>query len=401
MRVGAKRVATVLLLLAIAVELAISDRMLLHSASITHSLQQSASYLSTTMEVYTHIVAALPLVIVFGYLLASKQQLKALYYFTLFYIPIGLATLGKLLLYRGRPWQVRADITGTACDPGMPSGHTIVAFTGFYITYEIFREALQPRPIFKWLLGLFCLSNASLVGLSRIYLGDHSYPQVLMGILISSNCVLHLDLPTFSRLLPSPRPFQSRLALFTACYFSFCLLFLWVNHSYRGRPDFWLHMHKNSACQGSLVIGQAVASPSFCALLGLLLSYPFVSESLSCRPLSRCQRLLRYSLCVTVVILPYGLWTEVTRAVRLSGLEPLDKAAVVLLVQTGLYLTLGISLGWLRGAVLRLCGLVQEQDFLVVGAWVGDQESYGSISIRSALTEDKDLSVSSDWRLVD
>lgn len=61
-----------------------------------------------------------------------------------------------------------------------PSGHamgTTILFGGIaFVVYRLFRN----EPLFKWLVVIYCIATAIIIGLSRIYLGVH-YPSDVLG----------------------------------------------------------------------------------------------------------------------------------------------------------------------------------------------------------------------------
>jgi membrane-associated phospholipid phosphatase len=79
----------------------------------------------------------------------------------------------KELVDRARPAHAGVDVSpavSTPGDPSFPSGHTMTAFAAAVVV-----GAFYPR--LRWLL----LGLATLVGLSRVYLGVHFLADVLAG----------------------------------------------------------------------------------------------------------------------------------------------------------------------------------------------------------------------------
>lgn len=90
-----------------------------------------------------------------------------------------LVLLIKYLSQQPRPWQVLAGvrIVGLrAWTPGFPSGHAEQAFLTSYLLIHYFR--------FRWYLQVALYSAAALIGLSRIYVGNHLPTDVVAGAAI-------------------------------------------------------------------------------------------------------------------------------------------------------------------------------------------------------------------------
>jgi undecaprenyl-diphosphatase len=99
----------------------------------------------------------------------------------------GLCTFVlKLMLMRDRPFDLLTDVNMLSCPfagasgPAMPSGHTARAFT----IATLLSLAARPR----WRPIAFGM--ASLVGLSRIYLGVHWPSDVMAGALLGTTLAM-------------------------------------------------------------------------------------------------------------------------------------------------------------------------------------------------------------------
>ncbi len=89
-----------------------------------------------------------------------------------------LSELLKVMIARPRPYEVMEWIrySGAAGGYSMPSGHTVAAFGGFLsLSFKLGRTALF-------------IAAASLVGISRLYLGVHYPSDVAAGALIGILC---------------------------------------------------------------------------------------------------------------------------------------------------------------------------------------------------------------------
>ncbi|MBC7541231.1 MAG: phosphatase PAP2 family protein [Candidatus Sericytochromatia bacterium] len=87
----------------------------------------------------------------------------------------------KLIFGRARPalWQTLV----LAPTPAYPSGHALLStcLFGFVAVWVI---AQAPHRPWRWAIGLFSLTIAALISLSRLYLGVHWPTDVLAGILV-------------------------------------------------------------------------------------------------------------------------------------------------------------------------------------------------------------------------
>ena len=87
---------------------------------------------------------------------------------------IAVFSFVKHLYGHPRPWWVHAEIQTRSCSAiwGFPSGHTLCAAAVLYFYSHFWR-----KPVVK--VGMLVL--AFLVGLDRLYLGLHSYSQIVFG----------------------------------------------------------------------------------------------------------------------------------------------------------------------------------------------------------------------------
>ncbi|MBE2900561.1 phosphatase PAP2 family protein [Methanothermobacter thermautotrophicus] len=113
------------------------------------------------------------------YLLGGEDEREAAFIaLTALVMGFFMSEFLKMVIARPRPYEVIWWVRHTTVAGGysMPSGHTVAAFAGFTSLYFKFG-----RP---WLF----LILASLVGISRIYLGLHYPTDVLAGAFIGVIC---------------------------------------------------------------------------------------------------------------------------------------------------------------------------------------------------------------------
>jgi len=97
----------------------------------------------------------------------------------------GLVELAKVIVHRPRPGADLVNVLQQVNGYSFPSGHvlTYTAFFGFlfFLGYAL----LKPSPV-RTILLAFLGSLVALIGLSRIYLGDHWASDVIGAYLLGS-----------------------------------------------------------------------------------------------------------------------------------------------------------------------------------------------------------------------
>jgi len=98
---------------------------------------------------------------------------------------VGIGTLVKLVVYRPRPSPDLIRVFAQLPSSGFPSGH-VLEFTAFggFLTFLTF-TLLKPSALRVVLLVIFC-SVIGLMGLSRIYQGQHWFSDVMGAYLFGS-----------------------------------------------------------------------------------------------------------------------------------------------------------------------------------------------------------------------
>ena len=139
-----------------------------------------------TMEMVSTIGRALPMMALglarFGWFLWKKQRAE--------YMVLGCALLSlavnpvlKLLVDRPRPSGDLVIIRGDPSGFGFPSGHAYTAMVIFGLLYYLAPIVVSRKRIVQ-LLRLSFLTLIILIGISRVYLGDHWPSDVLGGFLV-------------------------------------------------------------------------------------------------------------------------------------------------------------------------------------------------------------------------
>lgn len=127
---------------------------------------------------------AIIIAVVFVILAMLRLWIEAL--FVVLTLPELLIEVGvKALVARPRPAATLVHVTTRLTDPSFPSGHAL-HFTVFY-GFLAFMLATVFRP--SWgrnLLIAVCVTLIALVGVSRVYLGEHWTTDVIGGYLIGA-----------------------------------------------------------------------------------------------------------------------------------------------------------------------------------------------------------------------
>ena len=101
----------------------------------------------------------------------------------------ALGGLIKLVVGRHRPSASLVHVFATISGPSFPSGHTVhyTVFFGFllFILLANFRSSWLRN-----LLVIFCALLIALVGVSRVYLGEHWLTDVVGGYLVGALCLI-------------------------------------------------------------------------------------------------------------------------------------------------------------------------------------------------------------------
>lgn len=206
-----------------------------------------------------------------GYNHTSNNSLDSFYHTFKYFAAVTIGVYFKALFYQGRPYLICQDIDGCTCDPGMPSGHAIMAVMGYYSLYEL----AAPRSdglAAKLAIGLTSLG----IVISRSVLGAHSIDQLTIGCLIALIVISAVDKPAFEKLLATlsakPQDYATLLFVFNAL---FAVTFLYINHEFRENRTLWKYFHKCSKCKDTMVLSQTL-NMSICQLLpGFIAQYPY------------------------------------------------------------------------------------------------------------------------------
>jgi len=101
-------------------------------------------------------------------------------------IPEALVAAGvKALVARPRPSAALVHVTTRLTDPSFPSGHAL-HYTVFYGFLAVMLATAYKPSGWRTVLIVVCIALIALVGVSRVYLGEHWTSDVIGGYLIGA-----------------------------------------------------------------------------------------------------------------------------------------------------------------------------------------------------------------------
>ena len=231
-----------------------------------------AQLFSTVLTVWT-----IPVVVFYNHL--SNNSKDSYYHFVKFMTANAIGVTFKTLFYQGRPYLVHKDVYGCTCDPGMPSGHSIMAVSGYYMAYVILSQRtgyFKASPSRTQLLKFICVLFPLGIMWSRVQLAAHSLDQISIGALISLNVIVWFDRTLFERIYSylEYKPFVLPFA-FTIVMTIFGSAFIWINHEKREDTNFWLYWDKCPACLNTFVVAASRNVALVFVLPGFMMFYPY------------------------------------------------------------------------------------------------------------------------------
>lgn len=147
------------------------------SLEFTVWLQGLGSWLTPVMKFFTFLgtenfyLFVMPIVLwVFDYYLGFRVGIMLL-------LTAGINELTKLSLRRPRPYWIKPDVLTTTPTGGygLPSGHAQQSFSIYGLLAVILKK--------RW-ITLTAIFTVFMIGLSRVYLGEHFITDVLLGWLL-------------------------------------------------------------------------------------------------------------------------------------------------------------------------------------------------------------------------
>jgi Membrane-associated phospholipid phosphatase len=175
----------------IIIDLIINDKLEDANVDFTNSIQKpDGSGWDTFFKVISYFYApeVVPVILVLLFCLPKKKVpgIKlAVYCTTTLYI----FSILKMIYSQARPYQ-RFDVHPKVCeqDFGRPSGHAMGGMVLWSCIYWLFisdlnltEKNVKANKIFKYSMLILIVALIFTIGMSRVYLGVHSFPQILLG----------------------------------------------------------------------------------------------------------------------------------------------------------------------------------------------------------------------------
>lgn len=346
------------------------DQMLIASAILSLSIQQwGGKPLEIIGLLFTTFFAYITLPIMYFHFVYAKNQLLALYYFYVYGLATMIGMWLKLAFYKGRPYVINQGLSGSTCDPGMPSGHSIIAVCGYYAIHQIVARELYPNhKTIKIVSMVVCSLIALCIMVSRITLGDHGYNQVIMGFLIGINVIANVSFDGFCEyLMKVPKCLKAFLLPIEVFNFSYLILMIAINHYFREDPTLWKYMNKNPACKGTFVVGASIAAPFNSWFIGSFLYYPYrrkEPEGCAFKTVDTWGKFwarMGLHLAVTLPLVPLFVLGSFVYS---SDLEIFWKAAIIATIATIGANYLAFAMVNLSKRVFEKCGVAIPRDYL-------------------------------------
>lgn len=174
------------------VALAVTARMHGYSAldlNVTRAVQRYHGAAFANLMVLTSWIGFMPQVIVIGgagaaglFLMGLRWEAAALLFAG---VANALGALVKVIVQRPRPTADLVQVFAELNSPGFPSGHVLsVTASGGFLVFLVY-TLLKPT-WWRTLMLTLLLAQISLMGLSRIYMGQHWFSDTLGAYLLGS-----------------------------------------------------------------------------------------------------------------------------------------------------------------------------------------------------------------------
>lgn len=161
----------------------------------------------------------LPVVaILFGWLLINKRLRSAFHILALGVFAAGGVFVIKHIVQITRPWGIYSNAESFS----FPSGHTTLATTIYVGTAMLIASTMQAR---RWLVYFPAVIVATLVGISRLYLGAHWFTDVVGAWLLSCTILMLITL-SYHRYKEAPiKKLHITLVAFTALCITYTIYY--------------------------------------------------------------------------------------------------------------------------------------------------------------------------------
>lgn len=136
-RLLAKISLSFLVIFAIA-DVYMNESFMRHSIQMTLAFQRLGYYMDILATLASSIATYWIIGFIIGYLIISDKFLNFFYYYSIFCMPSIIFILLKTCYARGRPFLLDEEVRAVkcSCDYGMPSGHSTMAFSAYFILFD-------------------------------------------------------------------------------------------------------------------------------------------------------------------------------------------------------------------------------------------------------------------------
>lgn len=272
MKIFTFRISTVIKILALLlvitvfiIDIIFDKRLTVRSADLSYAMQEGGGEWLQELGNFFSSWGVYWIVVYFHlYILFNWEVAYMLYIISLYFLPFITTMMLKAIYYRGRPYVIDERVNGCECDPGMPSGHSTMSVMTYWILYEVTKRNLIERLKHYWLrvtlkivVGVLCILITLSIMISRIILGVHSYPQIIIGTIVA---LVYCTIFTFHSFTVILHKLRYRIRYIAGGFGIFLLFFIigmmFLNHYAREQREYWVYFHKCEACMGSFVRGQ-------------------------------------------------------------------------------------------------------------------------------------------------
>ena len=405
----ARWVMIVLLVVFVIIDLRFNREMLYDSSIISMKIQKWNLDALWWFVSYPCVFWFVVVLVVF--IVHNNYVVYMMFIFTSYLFQIVVVSILKAVYYRGRPFVVNTEVRGCICDPGMPSGHVVVSVATYHLLYVILDDFYMrysaKKTVLRLATALGCIMMTGVIIFSRMAMGEHSYNQLIMAVLISGNIQLQFTYIRYVRIILFVKGrFKKWCWIAFSFFFVFTLSMIYVNSSFREQRDFWVFGEKCDQCKKSFVIGQT-KNLAICFLLAsfylfipvrirtvnfdpeldtpCLLQLNSMERDLHIRLNKKCKRMMVFIAVLLPGLVVFIIY-EVLKKIYFDDDSAASQAYIVFFVLSSIAFYSGFAVAGLR------LHLYNKMDMLINNDYIDLDRLYGfSVMKMRADNEDEDL----------
>lgn len=220
--------------------------------------------------------------------LITDNYVTTLYYYFLYFGQIAIVVLLKASYGRGRPAIIGKDVAPYACscDYGMPSGHSSSSFMGYIILIDYFDRCIfkiyqkdgakNMKKSLRILVHAYCYLMVLFICWSRIYLGAHSFNQVIYGLSTSAVFYLFFTRDTFEIMLAKMNTNIVMKVGWTMIILNPVIVYIYfLVMKKRTQPDYWKYWNRCQICEGTFAYKQTQNLAILFSLPGFFIGFAY------------------------------------------------------------------------------------------------------------------------------